>query len=97
MRRIVLVYQCGIANVFEVDRLSTQPDGRNARRLYQHAFGPCEDFARGCAAMGAVVRTAHCAECGDISQRPWSADLGDAPFSDKFRPVRSGSTRAAVT
>lgn len=82
-RRIVLVYQAGIANVFEVE-------GRNMgkrKRLLQSYFRDCESFARGCAAMGANVETMACNRAGDIVDEHWSTNLDEQPFSDKFCPV----------
>ena len=88
--KAVLVYQAGIANVFEVDCFNISDYGREARRLMQHAFGPCESFARGLAAAGVKVATFHCNEAGDITSRKWSANIEEAPFSDQFHPVFSG-------
>lgn len=88
-RRAVLVYQAGIANVFEVDCFNMADYGRNARRLLQHAFSPCEFFARGLGAAGWVVRSATCNQAGDIVSAPWSDDLEQAPFSDSFAPVHT--------
>ena len=51
--KVVLVYQAGIANVFEVDSLNLSDYGREARRLLQGDFRTCEAFARGCGAAGA--------------------------------------------
>ena len=88
--RAVLVYQAGIANVFAVTSFNMDPFGRDARRLLQSDFRTCESFARGMAAAGCKVATAHCNEAGDIVNRPWSSDLNAAPFSNKFRPVWEG-------
>jgi hypothetical protein len=91
IERAFLVYQAGIANVFAVDCHNLAPFGRNARRLLQHAFRPCEDFARGLAAAGVIVRTAACNEAGDISESKWSEDLDAQPFSDNFNPVHENN------
>ena len=46
--RIVLVFQCGIANVFKVDRFSAIPETRgNVVRLYQGDFRSAEMMATG--------------------------------------------------
>jgi hypothetical protein len=87
MPRIVLVYQCGLANVFRVDRFSRSPDGRNAVRLLQHAFEPCTITAGSMGLAGFRVRTAHCDETGDIAARPWHPGKGEM-FRDKRRRVR---------
>ena len=87
--KAMLVYQGGIANVFAVDSFSIYDvSRRNARRLLQHAFGPCEYFARGLAAAGVIVRSAACNRAGDITNEQWSLILEDQPFSDQFSPVK---------
>ena len=90
VRKAVLVYQAGLANVFAVDCFNMVEYGRNARRLMQHAFSPCENFARGLAAAGVLVATAHCNQAGDITNARWSEDLDSAPFSRHFQPVFAG-------
>lgn len=89
IKRAVLVYQAGIANVFQVDCFNMSDYGREAKRLLQADFRTCESFARGLAAAGVRVGTAHCNEAGDIAKRTWSTDLDSAPFRDKFAPVWS--------
>jgi len=79
--KIMLVYQAGIANVFRVDCFNVNPNGRKEERLLQGAFATCQDFAHGCAAMGAVVRTCHCNMAGDIARQQWNLDLDNAPFN----------------
>lgn len=86
-RKAVLVYQAGIANVFEVDSFNANPAGRNAKRLLQHAFSPCEYYAQGLARAGYKVASMHCNQAGDITNAVWSEALEDAPFEDKFKPV----------
>jgi hypothetical protein len=83
----VLVYQAGLANVFSVESFDLSPEKRNAKRLLQHAFTPCEWFARGLAAAGVRVTTWACNQPGDIVNAEWSNDLEAQPFSDKFSPV----------
>ncbi len=87
--KAVLVYQAGIANVFEVDSADTTPGNRNAVRLMQSDFRTCEAFARGMVAAGAQVYSCACNMAGDIVDQQWTDDLESAPFSDKFRPVNS--------
>ena len=87
--KVYLVYQAGIANVFLVDRFTLTNEGRNAGRVQQGAFGRCEAFAAGMARAGAAVRSAYCNKAGDISAMEWSDNLDDAPFSDRFCPVRA--------
>jgi hypothetical protein len=86
-KHAVLVYQAGIANVFEVDCLNFSNFGRNAKRLLQSDFRTCESFARGLAYAGYFVASASCNQAGDIVDSQWSDDLENAPFSDKFNPV----------
>ena len=86
-KRLMLVYQAGIANVFEVDCFNLAPYGREARRVMQHAFRPCEDFCRGAAHAGAIVRTAFCNQAGDIAGATWDEDHEGAPFSDQITPL----------
>ena len=87
MRRAVLVYQAGLANVFQVTSFNLSDYGRDARRLMQADFRSCEQFARGLQAAGVTVKTAACNMAGDIIGQPWSDDLDSQPFSDQFRPV----------
>lgn len=89
VKKAVLVYQAGIANVFAVDCFNLNPYGRNAKRLFQSDFWACENFARGLDAAGVKVATMQCNMAGDITNMQWSNDLESAPFSDKFRPVWS--------
>jgi hypothetical protein len=86
-QKIVLVYQCGIANVFEVDRFSRSPERRNARRLLQRDFDSCIWFARGLGAAGCVVRTASCDVAGDCAEQPWTAGK-DGVFARERHAVR---------
>lgn len=86
--KAVLVYQGGLANVFAVDAFSRDDATlRNAKRLRQHAFGPCADYAQGLRAAGADVRTACCNQAGDITNSVWDCDYDLAPFSDSFQLV----------
>lgn len=87
MKYAFLIYQAGIANVFEVACLNLADYGRDARRLYQGDFRGAEMFARGLGAAGVVVRTAHCNQAGDIIHATWSEGLDSAPFSESFSPV----------
>lgn len=89
MKQAVLVYQAGIANVFEVQCFNMSDFGRDAKRLLQGTFGQCEMFAHGLKAAGVMVVSAHCNMAGDIINAHWSDFLLDAPFNDKFHPVYS--------
>ena len=90
IERAVLVYQAGIANVFEVDCFNMRASGRTEKRLLQSDFRTCESFARGLAAAGTLVASATCNMAGNIARLDWSNELAEAPFSDKFNPVFAG-------
>lgn len=83
MRKIMLVYQSGIANVFEVDamRLNASNRGRTVR-LLQGSFRDCAMFARGMAAAGCYVLTASCNVAGDASLVDWQPGTEGTPFRD---------------
>lgn len=85
--RFSLVYQAGIANVFQVESWNLSPFGRNAKRLMQSDFRTCETFARGLAFGGHLVQTFACNLAGEIANSKWSDELEAQPFSEDFRPV----------
>ena len=82
--KAVLVYQAGIANVFQVASFNLSDYGRDAKRLYQGDFNSATMFAKGLAASGMQVKTAACNQAGDIQGATWSEDLEEQPFSDSF-------------
>lgn len=86
MIRAYVVYQAGIANVFQVESFDLNAN-RDGKQIYQGDFRGAEHFARGMVAAGASVRSAHCNMAGDVNLWGWSKDLDDAPFRDSFRPV----------
>lgn len=86
-----LVYQAGIANVFEVQSGNLSDFGRDAKRLLQSDFKTCAAFARGLAAAGVNVYTASCNKAGDIVQATWTMGLDDCPFHDSACAVYAGS------
>jgi hypothetical protein len=86
-KRAFLVYQAGIANVFEVDCFNLSPFGREAKRLLQSDFRACENFAHGLKAAGFIVKTVACNMAGDIANQKWTDDLDAQPFSESFRPI----------
>lgn len=86
-KRAVLVYQAGIANVFEVECFNLSSFGRDAKRILQADFRTCESFARGLAHAGWLITSLYCNQAGDIRDSQWDEYLPDAPFSDKFHPV----------
>ena len=89
MKRAMLVYQAGIANVFEVKCFNLGSFGRYAKRLLQADFRSCENFARGLSTAGVTVRTVACNQAGDIINETWDEDLTEQPFSNNFHPVES--------
>ena len=94
--KAMLVYQAGIANVFEVASFNLTDYGRDARRLLQGDFRSCEMFALGLGAAGVKVRTAACNAAGDIARGHWTEDLEAQPFHDSFRPVVANVTGLTV-
>ncbi len=85
--RAMLVYQAGLANVFAVTAFNLSDYGRDAQRLMQGDFYGCECFARGLQAAGVLIKSAACNKAGDIAKQPWSDNLDEQPFSEKFNPV----------
>ena len=83
-KKAALVYQAGIANVFEVDCFNLAPYGREAKRLLQADFTSCAYFARGMKAAGYHVKVLGCNMAGDIAEQKWTDNLKELPFSDKF-------------
>jgi hypothetical protein len=76
-RTLTLVYQCGLANVFDGER-----------RVLQHAYSVCETFCDGARAMGAAIEVKHCDKCGDVAlfRAEWQDGPGDL-WADKKRPA----------
>ena len=93
VKRAVLVYQAGIANVFRVEAFNMADYGREAHLMIQADFHTCEVYARALARCGTVVRSAWCNMAGSIAGQPWKEvairSSGEGPFNDKWRPVIS--------
>ena len=87
--KVVLVYQVGIANVFEVDCLNMVASYRVTKRLKQGCFRECEEYCEGLADAGVIVKTVGCNQPGDITNMNWTQDLESLPFNREFRPVDS--------
>ena len=87
--RVLLVYQAGIANVFEVDCFNMRASGRVTKRIRQGSFRECEVYCQGLADAGVTVKTVGCNQPGDITNMNWTDDLESLPFNDEFRPVDS--------
>jgi len=88
-RRAMLVYQGGLANVFNVDSFNLSPYGRNARRIYQGAFGQAIMLVKGMALGGYLIRTAGGNYAGDITNQTWTDDLESLPFSDQLVDIQA--------
>ena len=87
--RAALVYQAGLANVFQVDSFNLSDYGREAKRLMQGAFTSCEMVARGLEIGGTIIRSFHCNQAGDITHARWDADLSNAPFRASMAQVNT--------
>ena len=87
MKRAMLVYQNGLANVFAVECFSLVNCSRDARRLIQADFRTCEAFAHGLGVAGVTVRTAVCNQSDDIIDAHWTTDLETQPLANGFRPI----------
>ena len=87
-KKVFLVYQSGIANVFEVKAFNLANYGRDAKRLLQHSYHSCRMFCEGMATCGAIIRTAACNMGGDIINEHWTEDLEGQPFADKLVDIR---------
>lgn len=85
--KVVLVYQAGIANVFQVECFNMNPFGRNAKRLLQSDFHSCEMFCEGLKVAGISIASAHCNMAGDIIEQPWSVNMETALWRESMRPV----------
>lgn len=87
MKKYALIYQAGIANVFEVETLNLNKEGRNAKRILQSDFRSCENFCEGLKHAGGYVYSAYCNMAGDINLFDWKEKLENVPFSESFHPV----------
>lgn len=85
-KKFILVYQAGIANLFEVDGFEPYPESRINQRVYQGDFRTAEAMARGMLMAGTSVRVASCNYAGDCSMIKWTPGVGACPFRDKANP-----------
>lgn len=85
VRKAMLVYQAGIANLFEVKAFNLASYGRDARRLYQGDYRTCEAIATGLRLGGATVRVAACNMAGDVINQPWVDDSDEQPWYDQHK------------
>jgi hypothetical protein len=86
-RKLMLVYQAGIANIFAVDdfHLATANRKATASRVYQGDFKIAEAILHGAWMAGAKVSAACCNMAGDITYQDWNADFDAAPFRESMR------------
>ncbi len=82
--KIWLVYQAGIANVFQVDSFNLSDYGREAKRIAQGGFETCSSIAHGMGLAGSRVRTAGCNRAGEIQSEIWTDDMDSLPFRDQM-------------
>lgn len=73
MKEFTIVYQCGLANVFD----TTGGHEEHRRRVLQASFRECEAFMRGARAAGAEVRIRHADVAGDCTLANWQPGMGD--------------------
>ena len=73
MKEFTIVYQCGMANVFD----TTGGHADHRKRVLQGTFRDCEQFMRGARAAGAEVRIRHADVAGDCTLAFWEAGAGD--------------------
>ena len=84
--KLMLVYQAGIANVFQVQGFMVDKSATERDRVLQGDFRTCEQFCLGAQYAGAEIAVAACNRAGDIGSDDWTWDVEAQPFSDKFRP-----------
>lgn len=77
-RHFTLVYQCGIANVFDISSASGDPI-----RLMQSGFRDCEMFLRGAAHAGVRTEIRHCDQAGDVAGSQWEPGAGELFVENK--------------
>ncbi len=83
IKRVALVYQVGLANVFQ---LAVGGGGRE-QRVMQADYRSCELYVRGMRDAGAEVHVYHCDAAGDIAHLLWADGPGDLWREKKHPPV----------
>lgn len=91
-KRYLLVYQGGIANIFEVDRWCLSANSRQSKRIHQGGFEDSEWIAIGLAEGGHLVASVGCNQAGDIIDAQYTSDLESLPFSGHMNPVNQRKT-----
>lgn len=87
-----LVYQSGIANLFQVPSLEFYAEGRN-KRVFQGDFRTAEAMARGAILAGGEVRVASCNVAGDIADLVWAQGMSNCPFRECANPPLSAERK----
>lgn len=69
---LVHILQNGVSDLYQVDKFSGEPLGRNAKRLFQDTRSAVEYFAKGLHSAGGYDMKIYCVETlGDSSQKAW--------------------------
>jgi hypothetical protein len=84
-KKYAIVYQAGIANVFQVNCFNDANYGRNANRVLQDCFKFAEWYCRGLMQAGCLVGMFSCNKAGDITEQKWTQGLDDCPFRDSVK------------
>jgi hypothetical protein len=79
VRMVCLVYQCGIANLFDASA------DANLERIYQGDYRTCENIARGILFSGGTVLVYHCEMAGECKLFDWNPGKGTL-WEDKRNP-----------
>ncbi len=79
--KLAIVYQAGLANVFEVTNFKKP---FRMRRVLQGSFAECERFCQGAEYMGAEIKAFSRNVAGDVSLHAWKEGIEDCPFREKI-------------
>jgi hypothetical protein len=85
IKNAAIVYQGGIANVFNMG----EADVLRIQRLLQADFHTCESYIRGLIAAGTSVRVYSCNKAGDIANAQWTHGLADCPFRESTKAIET--------
>ncbi len=88
VKRAVLVYQVGLANVFMVDPVVGADRIVGRRRMLQADYRSCELYAKGLRDAGSELEVAHCDEAGDVTRADWQPGAGDLWREKKYPPAQ---------
>ena len=82
-----LVYQCGIANLFDITRVDALGRDTGIVRVYQGDYRGAESIANGAILVGAKVIVWHSDVTGDCTQAQWLQGAGDLWAESKNPPA----------